>query len=126
MSHYVHHVPGRIRIKTPHLKRNSSRAAEVQALLDTHEGIVSREINILTGSVVIGYDKEITSADHILAAMKDNHHLASEAGINKTAGNGRTARTVSTVGDNLAKVVVGFVVEKALERSATALIGAIL
>jgi hypothetical protein len=126
MSHYVHHVPGRIRIKTPHLKRNRSRAAEVQALLDAHEGIISREINILTGSVVIGYDKEITSAEQIMAAMKDNHHLANEARINKVASNGKTAHTVSTVGDNLAKVVVGFVVEKALERSATALIGALL
>jgi hypothetical protein len=126
MSHYVHHVPGRLRIKTPHLKRNHNRAAEVQSLLDTHTGIVSSQVNVLTGSVLISYDKALTTAEQIMAAMKDNKHLATEASLATATSNPRVTRTVSAVGDNVGKALFGFVVEKALERSAMALIGAIL
>ncbi len=126
MSHYVHHVPGRLRIKVPQLKRNNNRAADLESLLANQDGILGSEINVLTGSVVINYDRSVCSAEQIMTAMRAERHLAAEAQLAKKPAKDGISGSVANVGDNIAKALMGFVVEKALERSATALIGAIL
>ena len=56
MSYYLHHVPGRLRVRTPFIKGNEKRASEVQTLLGSIHGIRSTSVNTVTGSVVIHYD----------------------------------------------------------------------
>lgn len=126
MSHYVHHVPGRLRVKTGQLKRSESEAARIRGLLDSTPGVSSCEVNTVTGSIVIGYDVRVTGADRLVALLKDRGHLAATA----VAGPGRAARPPAvSVGGTLelaGKTLLGFAVEKAVERSAAALIGALL
>lgn len=65
MSYYIHHVPGRLRIRTARLHR-----AECQAKLGKRlgelPGIDSYSHNAKAGSVLIHYDAASLSADDIL------------------------------------------------------------
>jgi hypothetical protein len=124
MSHYLHHVPGRLRIKTPHLKRNEAKAAKVCSLLEAVEGIQTCQVNTITGSAVVTYTPELTSPERILHLLKEYEYVAAHVSVEK--GNGSLARSVDNITENVGKALFGVVVEKALERSALALIGAIL
>lgn len=55
MNHYIHQIPGRLRIKSPILKREQYHR-EVRELLSTLKGIEAADLNPTTGSVTILYD----------------------------------------------------------------------
>jgi hypothetical protein len=61
MAHYIHHVPGRLRIRTPQLKRDALRA---------EAAVVSAE-TILEALALRGYYQPelVQHADHQLPAM---------------------------------------------------------
>ena len=94
MNHYIHQIPGRLRIKSPILK-NGKYHCEVRELLSTLKGIEAAELNPTTGSVTIYYDpaqiqgKDIERAfqrrgyfDRSKAITNDQyiHNLVSRAG----------------------------------------------
>ncbi len=65
MSYYIHHVPGRLRIKTARLRRADCRA-KLGKLLEHLPGVVEYSHNDRIGSVLIHYDADQLSADDIL------------------------------------------------------------
>lgn len=128
MTHYVHHVPGRIRVRTPALKRNPARAHKVRVGLEAEAGVQACEVNVLTGSVTVRYDRQVTNAEQItLALVRIGAVVASlpapvKAANSEWLSGARVYKASGVVG----KAVAGFVVEKLVERSALALVGAIL
>lgn len=69
MSHYFHVVPGRLRIKSPLIKRNKN-VAEVEGLLEAISGINSFEINTVTGSILVNYDSKVVSYKKIISILR--------------------------------------------------------
>ena len=65
MSYYIHHVPGRLRIKTARLRR-AECPAMLGKTLGELPGIDSYSHNGKIGSVLIHYDPARLSADDIL------------------------------------------------------------
>lgn len=129
MSHYIHHVPGRLRIKTLNLKRNEAKAMQVCRLLRRTDGVENCEVKTLTGSIVISYDGDITNAKQLINMLKEHGIIAEFSDYESTDTQNSeniASRTISTATGNVGKVILGFVVEKAVERSAVALIGALL
>ena len=127
MSHYIHHVTGRLRVKTPLLKRNEPRAAAVKELLAREDGVLSSDVNLVTGSIVITYDHALITPERIVDALKANGFVSETAEIGAVREPApQAAKVARDVSENLGKVVFGFVVEKMVERSAVALIGALL
>jgi copper chaperone CopZ len=124
MTHYVHHVPGRLRVKNPFLKRNERQAELVLNLLDSIDGIEKTDVNLITGSIVITYDKSGLNADNILDVLT-KHGFTSVTQVPTGSGDA-LSHAFANAGQGISKVIFGMMVEKALERSATALIGAIL
>jgi len=61
MTHYIHQVPVRLRIKSPVLKKTRNQEG-VKNLLSQMDGIENAEINPMTGSVVIYFNPGKTSA----------------------------------------------------------------
>lgn len=53
MSRYIHHVPGRLRVKSTGLKRNEAEAARIVAHMQHLHGVASAEVNTVTGSLLI-------------------------------------------------------------------------
>jgi hypothetical protein len=130
MSHYIHHVPGRLRIKTLTLKGNQIAAQEVCRLLSATDGVIDCHVKTVTGSVVISYDAELTDGKSLLELLKERGYVNHAAEVAAPNAGKRTSsnmtQAASSAGSNVGKAVFGFVVEKAVERSAAALIGALL
>ena len=128
MAHYVHYVPGRLRIKSVCLKRNEARASEVRDLLADIEGVAGAETNTVTGSLLISYDTERTSAHELLQILKRAGYCCRSTQIPdvKASFANRLAGTLSEAAARSGQAAIGVVVEKIVERSALALIGAVL
>lgn len=69
MTHHVHHVPGRLRIRIPGLKRNSEEARVLTKALSGVSGIRSVETNLLTGSLLVHYDPCVCNVAAVLSAV---------------------------------------------------------
>jgi copper chaperone CopZ len=123
MGHYIHHVPGRLRIRTPLLKRDNERAKAAEEFLQSIEGVTSVRANIVTGSIILTYERDIVSSEAILNAAALRGYYRPEA---VQHADGQLHDLAVRTGGTLGKVLFGFAVEKALERSAMALIGALL
>lgn len=116
MSGYLHHVPGRLRIKTPRIRRNEAEAARLRTLLENIDGIVSHEINTLTGSVLIRYSTGEVQA--ILDALaKHGYFSAAHPGPAPASTESATPKTCEPLGSRVAKMALGIALEKAVETS---------
>lgn len=122
MSHYIHHVPGRMRIRTPILKRNEKRAQAVQALVTAQTGVKTAEVNTITGSVVIHYDPKRTTSTALFDLLKQEG-CASAA--DHAVATGIISRG-NALSPGVSKTVIGVVVENLLKHSATALVAALI
>ena len=61
---YIHNVPGRVRIISEVIKKNSQAADKVRMCLSILAGIGVVHINLTTGSILIHYNPEaVTAAD---------------------------------------------------------------
>lgn len=118
MSHYTHHVPGRLRVKSPHLKRNAHRAEAARRHVSGLDGVLNAEANPLTGSLLITYDVNRIGAEALFDSLRGLGHVETGHPAPALAAHNPLQRVTDTVVNKL--------VETALERSATALIAAIL
>jgi hypothetical protein len=147
MNHYIHHIPGRLRVKTPLLKRNEAEAVRVRATLTGLDGLLSYEVNNLTGSLIVYYDPALTQGETILAFLGRHGFLGQETTIGlmqpgvkaimpslPTSAGTATLKTSepivvnfgASMGKAFGKAVFGLALEKLVERSAVALVSAIL
>jgi hypothetical protein len=69
MSHYIHSIPGRLRIKSAAVKKNPTEADKVRALIAPLPGIHNLEVNLLTGSVLVRYDADKIAESRILWSL---------------------------------------------------------
>jgi hypothetical protein len=120
VAEYMHHVPGRLRIKSPALKRNEEEGVAVRKLLLNQEGILSSEVNTLTGSILILYDGAVVQADWIVDLLKRQGCLEPSVAIHPTAL--VFSQAITGAGEVLIKALTEVIVE----RSAVALIRAVL
>lgn len=119
MSRYIHHVPGRLRIKSPALKRNEPEAARTLAYMQQLHGVATAEVNTVTGSLLIHYDTNVVAAQTLLNTLRGLGHVHPEQGHGlHYQGPG--------LGQKISDTVVNKLVETVLERSATALVAALL
>jgi copper chaperone CopZ len=128
MTHYLHHVPGRVRVRAPGIKRNPVKATAVKARLKHVAGVAEVDVRPVTGSITVLYDTDVTSMPDILAHLREMGHApapvpAAQAPNRATVASGPA---ISPHTEKAAKFVAGMALEKVLERSATALIAAIV
>jgi copper chaperone CopZ len=123
----VHHVPGRLRLRIAALKRNPVRAMAVRNLIEGRPGVTSVDASALTGSVTVLYDTGTMAAAEILRTLREHGFIvAAGTEVARVGGADSDAAVTTEVGDFLAKVLVGAVLEKVVEKSALALIAALV
>ena len=118
MTYYIHHVPGRLRVKTSVIKRNDSEAKYAKDLLEKTEGVLGIDVNIVTGSILINYDPRVGRGEAILGTLRGwgyLHHVLPARD-----------QPVMHLGQRFSDILVNKVVETVLERSAAALIAALI
>jgi hypothetical protein len=123
MSCYLHHVPGRIRIKTPFIKGSPAQAQGIEDNLKSIYGVKSANANALTGSVLINYDPGVVTGDEILnLACKEGRLDLSTALVS----DGYMERGLSKTGEAIGRALLGIVIGKVFEGSPLALLSAII
>jgi hypothetical protein len=82
MSYYLHNVPGRLRLKTPHIKGDKKKAEEIQNFLSQIPGIQSTSTNTITGSLAIHYNPKIVFPKSITDKLNQAGYFDSTKAIN--------------------------------------------
>jgi hypothetical protein len=114
MSYYCHSTPGRLRIKTPIIKRNPAEIDKASRLLKSLPEIDAFDINAVTGSITINYSDCATDPESILNILREKGYVK----VARTEKREQPLETaVSKVGTTVGKLLVGAFVEKALEGS---------
>lgn len=117
MSHYSHHIPGRLRVRVGAVKRNAQNARTLQMGIQGMSGVRSVEVNLLTGSILVLYDPDRCDTCAVLSLFNSWGHKQ-DSGSSDPFGGGFP--------EKVAKTVAGYLIEMAVERAAVALIAAVL
>jgi copper chaperone CopZ len=119
---YLHHVPGRLRIKVNQFQCDGERARRAVALLQATDGVEEVRINPRAGSLTVLYDPGARSHTELLAALQQAGCL-NLAGLPAPprAGAVQSSRRTDLAG-TFGKALVGALAQ----RTATRLIGALL
>jgi hypothetical protein len=123
MNCYVHSVPGRLRVKTPTVKRNRAAARQVEGLMNQLRGINLTTANTTTGSVLVVYDPKAISTDLILNTLENEGHFDNSGVVSCDQYIGQAA---SKAGRLLGKVLFGAFVERAFQGSALSYLAALI
>jgi hypothetical protein len=131
MSHYVHHVPGRLRIKSQVFKNSGGDAVAVRRLLDDLVGVHAIEINQLTGSLLVRYDKSLLSSSKILGLLVANGFINHLPDLGRRPAPRRIPASlrehaIRNLIAALPRIIADIVVEKLLQRAALALVAAVV
>jgi copper chaperone CopZ len=121
MACYVHHVPGRLRVKTLDSKNDPVRREQIRSCLQEINGVLEAEANPITGSIVLKYDVCRVSPAVILDKLRNQGYIPATYAIAVDCA-APGVRPVQKLTDTL----VTKLAEMALERSAAALIAAII
>lgn len=74
-SYYWHQIPGRLRLRTPFIKRNNEGANRIQAFLKPIKGVLATEINTITGSLTILYDPQVIDPESIACKLSSTGYF---------------------------------------------------
>ena len=123
MSYYIHNVPGRLRIKSPSIKKNVNVANELKKALSTMNGIATVDINLTTGSLLVNYNPKMANHKDIISVLQRKGYFDTT----KAATNDEYIHTAaSKAGQLVGKAVLGAFVQQALEGSALSLLAVLL
>ncbi len=75
MAHYIHHVPGRLRVRNPMFKNNPAMVDEIRNCLQNAAGVESISSNPLTGSVVVNYDPDLLPPEQLLQIFEECEYV---------------------------------------------------
>ena len=131
MSQYVHHVPGRVRVKCKALKNNEENAALARSLFQDVAGVHAVELNGLTGSLLVRYDKSLLSSGKILGLLVANGFISHLPDLERHPASSRIPASlrdhaIRNLVAALPRIIADIVIEKLLQRAALALVTAIV
>jgi hypothetical protein len=121
MHHYMHHLPGRLRIKSASLKRNDHHARRVSDYISGIDGVLRAEVNVVTGSLLIHYDIAVVRGEMLLNSLKHLGCLHPHTDVSRPA-----TKNVHPLVQRVSDKVVEKAVETLIERSALAIVAVIL
>ena len=122
MEYYVHHVPGRLRVRIPAIRKNPRNAAEIQDLLDIY-GVDNITVNHLTGSVVVTFDTDLLSPEQLLALLKEKGYYDN---CRTVTCDQKLQRASDIAAAKFGRAMFGYAVGKALEASGLSLLAALI
>ncbi len=122
VQHYVHHVPGRLRIKAQCIKEHAA-LEDLVASLGQINGVEHVKPNRLTGSLTVCYDAEKTSREALYSFFADacGLHEAGAVSLDQDL-----SRTLSSAGEKLGRACLGVLVEKSLKGTGFSFLAALL
>lgn len=114
MAHYIHQMPGRLRVRVPEVKGKPAQASKLAASIQRLDGVTSVETNPRTGSVLILYEEGLTGAAPLLALL------------NVTVPPPMAKPHTQVTAEKIPGAAAWYVLEKALERSVAVILAALI
>ncbi|MEW6519780.1 MAG: HMA2 domain-containing protein [Thermodesulfobacteriota bacterium] len=124
MSHYIHTVPGRIRVKNKIFKYNPRNCEMARETLQHLPGVHEIKTNPSTGSVVIRYDGSTIQADRLLLALEEKRLIQNSS--LSSSKDSYVENIVADTGAKMGKAMIGWAVGKALEANGLSLLAALI
>jgi hypothetical protein len=125
---YIHHIPGRIRVRCAALK-NPTVADSLKSELMSRAGVTSVSTSLVTGSIVAHYDRLQMDGSELLATIRSaapiSNHVENFAAP-RTPGQQRISPVLQRAVNTAAKAAAVYLVKTAIERSVVGLIAAVL
>ncbi len=122
MSHYIHNLPGRLRVQSAHLRHAHCKAEQLCAALSELPGIQAHTFNHKAGSILVQYEHTQVSAEDILYQMHKSGCLHSKFSHVFTPPHS----AASKFGNTLGNVLFGALLKKGLETSAASFARALI
>jgi Heavy metal associated domain 2 len=124
---YIHHVPGRLRLQMSRLKSNHSLAEATRRNVSIIADILDARVSTVTGSLIITYDEQRLTPAALWQSLCDRGIVWGPLPIRDDVPVTRVRIESPVAADDmgLGKLVIRLVVERLLERSAIALVGAL-
>ncbi len=123
MSYYMHNIPGRLRVKSPRLRKNDAGADELRIALSTMQGIAAIDFNPTTGSLLINYNHRTTNHEDIISLLERKGYFDREKAM---SNDGYFHKAAEKTGRVIGKAALGMAIENAFEGSALSLIGLLI
>lgn len=111
MSYYIHDIEGRLRIKSPKIKKNQTNIDELKKILSCVNGIATLDINPTTGSLLINYNPKLLKSSDITGLLQKKGYFDTSKAITNDE---YIKNNVSKAGNFLTKTVIGASFETAL------------
>lgn len=70
MTNYLHHTPGRLRVRSRVFRRDSAARRQALRELSQADGVASVRLNAKAGSVTVFYDEDMTTMERIVDLFK--------------------------------------------------------
>lgn len=121
MSHYIHDIPGRLRIRSAALRDRVASALDAQERLLDLDGVRHVRLNTRAGSLTVEYDPARLSRHDILASL-DPIGCVPRTDTPKAS----TGPLSGKAGQLFGKALAGALVNKIAERSALKLVSVLL
>ncbi len=118
MSHSIHYLPGRLRVRSNAFRCRPAEARAAQARLSTMDGVNQVRLNAHAGSITVHYDPAQLTQQALLDVMKDLGCAHKPLQANPMVAH--------KAGELFSKALMGAVINKAIERSAFKLVSVLL
>jgi hypothetical protein len=129
MIHHLHHVPGRLRLRVPAIKRNEHHARAVGSVLRETDGVLRHELSSITGSVVVHYAPGRLDPQQLIDRLRELTPAAPGTALvswQPVSAPRRPAVGERGLAQQIGKALATSLTEKLIERSALALVAALL
>ncbi len=114
----AHYLPGRLRLRLARLKGNARAGEEARFHLAQLAGVSSAKANACTGSLLVEYDRAVTSPGKVIDVLENHGYISAAAEEEIQPGPGWA--------DQLATSVKDGVINALAEQLASAMIGALV
>jgi hypothetical protein len=114
----AHYLPGRLRLRSARLKGNARAGEEARFHLAQLAGVTSTKANASTGSLLVEYDRAVTSPGKVIDVLEKHGYISAAAEEEIQPGPGWA--------DQLATSVKDGVINALAEQLASAMIGALV
>jgi hypothetical protein len=125
---YLHHVPGRLRLRLAALKGEGPAAARACAMAQAIPGIIDARANGATGSLVIRYAPQNLAPDELWAALRENGLVSGPSPIGNGAGLtlAEPAPPASSGAEQFPEILARAVLDRLAQHLASALVSALV
>jgi len=114
--HYIHTLPGRLRVKVPQIKRNAAKAASLRTAMMGLPAVRDASANPTTGNLLVIFDGEAASHDLILTAIAEAGYLEPDLVPLEQRNPDRHGDLLDGAASYLLQVALKVVIEQAVAR----------